>query len=324
MQILSIFACLVVMTSAARGATSDALQLPMDWYPESVAVAPNGDFLVASWHQGAVARLSRDGEPASVLITPGSNGLANGQGVAVDPSSDTLWVCSGAIGFTTVPLNASALKSFSLKTGLPKGSYLVPDSGHCNDVALDGESNVYVTDSFHPRILRLAHGGEELAVWKEDSALLGPKPYVGLNGIAFDGRGALYVSLVAASTHLITVRIRADGMPGDVSVLSAPRTLKNVDALRYWTSDKLVLFESDAFGHGEHGGQITVATIVGGHLKLQTIAAGLDSPSSGVITGDRVYFVETKYKILFEHKGHEDEIPRNVPFVLQWVKLPAN
>jgi hypothetical protein len=37
-----------------------------------------------------------------VVVPPGSEGLANAQGVLVDAARGALWVCCGDIGFTVV------------------------------------------------------------------------------------------------------------------------------------------------------------------------------------------------------------------------------
>src|ERR1700761_7068554 len=137
---------LVALQSLAVAGPASTLPLPADWYPESVATGPDGSFYVGSWRQGAVARV-RPGGPPEVLVRPGANGLANGQGVLVDAAHHRLWVCSGASGFTTVPQTPSALKGYDLATGAPRASYPMPDAGYCNDLAQDARGNVYVTDS---------------------------------------------------------------------------------------------------------------------------------------------------------------------------------
>ncbi|HAT33277.1 MAG TPA: hypothetical protein DCW29_21235, partial [Janthinobacterium sp.] len=134
--------------------------MPPDWYPESVAAGPDGTLYVSSWRQGAVARLRADGGAPEILVAPGANGLANGQGVLVDAARRLLWVCSGALGHTTVPLTPSALKSYDLDSGAARGDYPLPAGadgrpGHCNDVAQDARGALYVTDSLQPRLLRL-------------------------------------------------------------------------------------------------------------------------------------------------------------------------
>jgi len=311
--------CLCVFPAISGPAT---LALPIDWYPESVAVGADGSFYVGSWRQGAVARLSPGSTSPEVLVAPGSNGLANGQGVLVDTQAEALWVCSGSIGFTTVPMTPSALKRYDLATGSPRASYPLPDGGHCNDLAQDAQGAVYVTDSFHPRILRLSPGATALAVWKQDSLLAGPGPYPGLNGIAIDDRRHVYASLVAAVPYLLRIPLGRDGEAGEVTRIEAPRELRNVDAIRAWKPGRLVLFESNAFGSGPYGGLITAARIDGDHLSLRPVVAGLNDPSSGVVVGRRVYFIESKYSLLVQHRDDDAAVPRGVPFDLQSRELP--
>ncbi|WP_395316736.1 hypothetical protein [Variovorax sp. UC74_104] len=316
-------ALLALATAAAVAAPPVVQALPEDWYPESVAIGPDGAFYVGSWRQGAVARLTPGTAPkAEVLVKPGANGLANGQGVLVDAKRRALWICSGNIGFTTVPSTPSALKRYDLATGAPRASYAMPDGGYCNDLAQDARGNLYVTDSYHPRVLKLAPGAASLVTWKEDPALAGPGPYKGLNGIAIDGGRDVYVSLVAAASYVLRIGLGADGKAGEVTRVDAPRELKNVDAIRAWKPGRLVLFESNAFGEGAYGGQITVVRVEGAKLGLQTVVAGLNDPSSGAVWGDRVYFIESKYSLLTKHKEGDGPVPTGVPFDIQSRALP--
>jgi sugar lactone lactonase YvrE len=322
---------LVLVPAAALAQSVAVLPLPADWYPESLAVAADGSFLVGSWRQGAVARVRPDGAAPEVLVPPGSQGMANAQGVLVDAARGTLWVCSGDIGFTVVPSTPSALLRFDLATGAPRGRLPLPDDGYCNDLAQDAHGDLYVTDSRHPRVLRLPAGGAALAVWKDDP-LLGGAPvfrdshgaYVGLNGIAVAPSGDVIVSLVDASPALLRIARTGDGRAGAVARLVAPRRLDNVDALRALPDGRLVLFESNAFGTGPYGGRITLARIDGDRLALRTLVAGLNDPSSGVVSGGRVWFIESKYGLLTHRKPGDGPIPTGVPFDLQSVPLPAD
>jgi streptogramin lyase len=323
MKALVAGALLALAAALAVAAPAAVQALPEDWYPESMAIGPDGSFYVGSWRQGAVARLKPGTTArAQVLVRPGANGLANGQGVLVDAKRQALWVCSGNIGFTTVPQTPSALKRYDLATGAPRASYAMPDAGYCNDLAQDARGTLYVTDSLHPRVLRLAPGAAALQVWKEDPALAAQGPYPGLNGIAIDGGRDVYVSLVAAAPYVLRIGRGADGSAGAVTRIEAPRVLRNVDAIRAWKPGRLVLFESNAFGDGPYGGQITVARIEGAKLSLQTVVAGLNDPSSGAVWGNRVYFIESKYGLLTRHKDSDGPVPTGVPFDIQSRALP--
>ncbi|MET0792628.1 MAG: hypothetical protein ABW061_14000, partial [Polyangiaceae bacterium] len=259
-----------------------------------------------------------------ILVPPGSNGLANGQGMLVDGARHLLWVCSGAMGFTTVPTTPSALKSYDLESGAPRGSYTMPEAGYCNDLAQDKRGALYVTDSLHPRILRFDATAGQLVTWKESPAF-GTGDHYFLNGIAIDAQQRVYVSPVAAESYLLRLPIDAQGNAGEVTRIASPRTLKNTDAIRTLSGDRLVIFESNAFGHdGPYGGAVSVAQVSGDRIvKLTPVVAGLNDPSSGVVYGDRVYFVESKYGLLLAHPHDDAAIPRNVPFDVESRPLSA-
>lgn len=322
LRTLAARAALAIICAAGAGAAMADIALPSDWYPESVAAGPDGTLYVGSWRQGAVARLRPGAAAPDILVTPGSNGLANAQGVLVDAGAGLLWVCSGSLGFTTVPTTPSALKSYDLATGAPRASYGMPDAGYCNDLVQDRAGNIYVTDSLHPRILRLTPGASALSVWKEDPAFSTGDQYT-LNGIALDGDKRLYVSAVMAVDYLLRVDIGASGEAGPVARIAAPRVLKNVDAIRSAGPGRLVLFESNAFGKEPYGGAITIAAVDGTRVtSLTPLAAGLNDPSSGAVFSDRVYFIESKYGLLFKHKDDDAAIPRRVPFAVASQALP--
>ena len=301
----------------------DVRPLPSDWYPESVAVSAQGTFYIGSWRQGAVARIEPGAAKPEILVPPGSNGLSNGQGLLVDSAHRLLWICSGSMGFTTVPRTPSALKSYDLESGEARGSYAVPDAGYCNDLAQDAHGALYVTDSLHPRVLRFDERAGKLVVWKESPAFGTGDRYF-LNGIAIDEQQRMYVSTVMAKPYLVRIRIDARGNAGEVARVGAPRTLKNADALRSLGGGRLLIFESNAFGQdGPYGGAVSLAQVTGDRVtKLLTLVAGLNDPSSGVVYDGRVYFVESKYGILLAHPHEDAAIPRNVPFDMQSRLLP--
>ena len=315
----------LTLACAARAAPV-VLPLPPDWYPESLAAGPDGSFYVGSWRQGAVARVRPADGRVDTLVAPGADGLGNAQGVLVDARRGALWVCSGNIGFTTVPVGESALLRFDLATGAPRARYPLPDAGYCNDLAEDDRGRLYVTDSLHPRILQWEDGATALTVWKEDDRLA-DRPVMGafraLNGIAVDG-SSVVVSVIAAVPWLLRVPVGADGAPGQVERLQAPRTLRNVDAIRAWKPGRLVLFESNAFGDGPCGGQVTLVRIEGDRLALRTIVRGLNDPSSGLVAGGRAWFIESKYALLTHRRPEDGPVPAGVPFDLQSVPLPED
>lgn len=300
-------------------ATNPAYMLPNDWYPESITHDSQGNFYVSSWHQGAVVKISKN--TTKILVEPGSNQLSNGQGVLVDEKRNILWVCSGKIGFTSVPQVASALKSYNLSTGKPIKSYALPMVGHCNDLAIDNQNRIYVTDSLNPQILRLDNPDSELKTWINSNLFRGNGPFIGLNGIAIKDNH-VYVSRVEATNGIATIDI--NGNAQNPHWLSTDRVLKNVDSVRIVNNNQLLLNESDAFGtSGSLNGQITLASINPdkNSLQLKTIAAGLTQPSSATLMNNKIYYIQSKYPVLLESKGDLNKIPKNVPFTIESVDL---
>src|SRR5512146_3209694 len=68
-----------------------------------------------------------------------------------------------------------------------------------NDLAFDGDGNLYVTDSFQATIFRVPAGGGTPVVWFSDSRLAGdPSVGFGANGIRIDQTNKkIYVSVTA-------------------------------------------------------------------------------------------------------------------------------
>ncbi|HSC79499.1 MAG TPA: hypothetical protein VLC08_04020, partial [Chitinolyticbacter sp.] len=315
-----------LLASTVTLAAPNAHMLPPDWYPESVAAARDGTLYIGSWRQGAVVRIRPDGATRQ-LVPPGSGGLANTQGIAIDEARRALWVCSGNLGLTTVPATPSALKRYDLATGETQASYPLPDEGYCNDLVVDGAGTVYLTDSYHPRVLRLRPTDTALSVWLDQPELLADSPKLEMNGkrftfngIALDGE-ALYLSAVAAVPWLWRIDIGADGASGASTRLDMPRPLRNADALRVTGKDELLVFESNAFGERRNEGTVTRLRLDGDQATLHTLVQGLDAPSSGTYARGRVWFIESKYDLLLRHAQNPETIPDQVPFTVQSIPL---
>ncbi|RYY02635.1 MAG: hypothetical protein EOO53_12085 [Gammaproteobacteria bacterium] len=295
------------------------LALPPDWYPESLAVGSAGMY-VGSWRQGSVVLLPRHGGNPIMLIAPGANGLSNTQGLLVDEKRKRLWVCSGDLGYTTVPIHPSALLAFNLSTGEPIRRYEFPGGGYCNDLAMDRKGFIYVTDSRHPRVLRLTAEAAELEVWKDDVAFALDNNGFTVNGIAIEDQH-IYVSAVAAVPYIFRLDVLANGDAGKVEKVEFSRPLKNADAIRSLGNGKLLIFESNAFGkEGAYGGQISLANLKTKELSI--LVTGLNDPSSGLVLDKRVYFIESKYSLLFRAKPDDtNTVPLKVPFDVQSIEL---
>lgn len=297
-------------------------RLPDDFYPESITADSRGTLYISSFRQGAVARVLPGEKQAQLFIPSGSNGLVSAQGVVADEARNTLWVCSGDFGYSIAAPSASALKAFDLQTGVAKASYPLPGGGYCNDMALDSKGTLYITDSIQPRVLRLTRNSSTLESWAQGGMLAAGGSGLTLNGIALDGDDTLYLSKVDAANHLVRLPIQADGSAGTPVAVTFPRTLHRVDGLRLLAHGQLVFFENDIGGNHS---AVSLARISADTATLQTLADAntAPTPSSGVVIGSRLYYLNSKFTQLLAYPPKLlHQLPQGVPFTVQSITLP--
>ena len=82
---------------------------------ESMTSTADGALIFGSMSKAEIFRAAKGAASAEVWIKPGTNGLQRILGVFADERSGTLWVCSSG--------TPTALKTFDLASGAPKGSY---------------------------------------------------------------------------------------------------------------------------------------------------------------------------------------------------------
>jgi glucose/arabinose dehydrogenase/mono/diheme cytochrome c family protein len=178
----------------------------------------------------APARTTAATVPAEAWIGPDREATLGVFGVYADDSSHTLWACfSSARGSNHGAAQApSALHAYDLKTGKPKGRYVLPTAGaFCNDIAVGPDGAAYVTDSNNMQVDRLARGTRRLKVWASDGAF-GPKGGI-LDGISIlDNR--VYVNTMITS-RVFSVLIDSDGKAGTISEVGLSRSIDRPDGM---------------------------------------------------------------------------------------------
>jgi len=152
-------------------------------------------------------------------------------GVYTDDRSHTLWACfSSARGSNHgAAQEPSALQAYDLKTGKPKGRYVLPTAdAFCNDIAVGADGATYVTDSNNMQVDRLARGSLRLTVWAGDGAF-GPKGGV-LDGISIMDNRVYVNTLITSKTF--SVPIDSDGKAGTISEVMVSRSIDHPDGVR--------------------------------------------------------------------------------------------
>ena len=260
----------------SRPATA-TLALPgATYYPESVTVAADGTLYVSSLGGAGVVRIGGNSDTAEQFVAGTNKNIA---GVYADDDAQLLYVCENQL--TANPPVAPRLIAYRLSDGGQAKAYAFPQPGVCNDMALDGAHNLYVTDSAG-KVYVLRSGAAELAVFSADSQLASSMSGgFGADGIVWDGDHTLYVNLFSDS-KLLRIAIKADGTAGAVAPITVTPALQNPDGMRALDAHTLVLAEG--------AGRITQLAITGDAATGTVVASGLDSPTSLAVT-QGAYFV---------------------------------
>ncbi|BAY81739.1 SMP-30/Gluconolaconase/LRE domain protein [Calothrix parasitica NIES-267] len=182
----------------------------------------------------------------------------------------------------------------------------VPDGGFGNDIALDFDGGVYVTDSLKPRILYLPPGATQFQVWVENQLFRTRKRF-GLSGIARRKDGVLFVTMYSDG------RLFKVNPNRTVEEIELPRIIDGSDAIALADDGSLLMIE----GGVENGN--------GRLLKLQgletdaknkrefkpefkVLASGMDLPVNLTVEDKEVLLTESLFSHLFV-PGKKKEIP---------------
>jgi sugar lactone lactonase YvrE len=279
---------------------------PERFFPEGVAVDKNGNFYIGSMELGSVHIATASDAESSPFIEPDAeNELVSVIGLYVDDATDTLYVCSSDAGNSPQAGNAqAAIKAFSLPDGEFVASYEWPEysgthwtdevpsgvNGFCNDMTMDADGNLYATDSWYPRILRLAAGDDALEEWVVDDIFHPTDDPWHLNGIDIDqSNDTLYVVENHPGT-LFAVPIQGNGDAGTpVEVEVSPRALLSPDGLKLAAPNLLITAEG-----GNQGGGVSVLRMDGTEATLEEVISGFDQVATLALREASAWVVENQ------------------------------
>ena len=238
--------------------------------PESVTVDAAGNFYLSM--ANTVQKLTPDGQLALFAQLPIPSG-AFATGVKFGPDGD-LYAGSGGFDPAQDAANVFRISASGAVTTL---AHLNPNT-FPNDLAFDAAGNVYVTEPFLGKIVKITPQGVA-SDWADGPLLAGdplnPALIVhnfGADGIAFDkGKRNLYVGNLDAGS-IVRIPLKANGSAGTPKLWVADPRLKACDG---------IAFDKEGNLYVAVNGQNQLLKI-NKHRAISTIATGapLDAPSS--------------------------------------------
>lgn len=174
-----------------------------DAYPASVAAAPDGSVYSGSYVTGALWRVAPDGSLSELAGTRGVLGAVSGLTVGPDGALYVVYLSGPALAAVGGGVARVAPGGQITTFAAPAGGLLLPD-----DIALDAQGRVYVSDRGRRAVLRFAPDGSAGAVWWTP-----PVPDGGMSaaptGLAYD---AATDTLIVTDSHLDDIyRLSLDG-----------------------------------------------------------------------------------------------------------------
>jgi len=277
------------------------------WFIEGVSSTADGSqVFVGSVTTGGVARFEGcDAEP-SEWVPAGT--FRNVIGTFVDTNANLLWVCDSDFSGQAPP----ELSAVSLESAEVVSRHVFPaPGGFCNDIAMDGDGNVYATDSMAHRILRVDAADVETSgpadVWLQEPRFgdgVGPGQF-GLNGIVFDGAEAFFVANFQLG-ELYSVPLGPDGSPGVATVFASG--LAGPDGVEFVDGQVLVV----------EGGAGRVSSI-DGDANRKTLVENLDVPTTATVIGDALWVVEAQ----LDHMSDPSLGPPDLPLQISAFPLAS-
>nr|WP_312352469.1 SMP-30/gluconolactonase/LRE family protein [Brucella intermedia] len=299
-------------------------------YPEGIAWNPVANaFMVSSLRGGQVGLVSPTGEYTKFSD---DSALITSSGIVVDTARNRILVCNEDVGISSKSSDSTRTRvaqvvEFELDTGAVRHvhdfSSLTSGPILANDLTIDRDGNIYVTDSFQPQIYKVDHATRAVSVLVRSERLMpanpaeavGTKPY--LNGIVYhpDGfliasdysRGLLWKVSLNDPEALVQVRL--------------PQPLKGPDGLLLKSPTQLVAVQSFPADDGSIAGDVTLLASSdaweSAQIEAVAIPEGLDGPTTATLKDGEVWVINSRFPRIFADPANAD---RTTEFSI--VKVP--
>ena len=265
-----------------------------DLIPEGIAYdAVDRAFFLSSLHKRKIVRVRLRANRAPLVedfTGSGQDGLYSTLGMKVDAERRILWVCSSAEGFmegySDADAGKAALFKYDLKTKKLIRKYeLGPKPAHLlNDLVLNAQGDVFVTDTASGEIFNVRQGKDALEVFIPTGTLDSP------NGIAIsDDGGKLFISDAPLAVYVVDLKTKQRERLPQVAGISPAGS----DGL-YFYDDSLIGITHDV---SERNGRVA-RFYLDHRASAITRAKVLDCnhpmyqwPTTGVVVGDSFFYI---------------------------------
>ncbi|NEQ44465.1 MAG: gluconolaconase [Leptolyngbya sp. SIOISBB] len=286
----------------------ESIRLPVSFqYPNGISHASDGTLYIGSITSGQILRITPEG--GTEIFFSGDDEVFAATALRLDEPRGILWGSSPDF-LGTRSANGETVHrpprifAIDLRSGNVLRVILMPEGGFGNDLAIDPDGGVYITDSTLARIHYLAPGTSQLQTWVVDERFQAER--IGLAGIARRADGILIVGNYSNGT-LFKVMPQLAGAP-TVEEIPLARSLENPDGMQFAPDGSLILTEGAATSGDGHLLRINIFAPGTNPTPIETLASELRSPVNLTLVGQEVWVTESQIR----HRliaGEEAEIP---------------
>lgn len=243
------------------GILKPAVVLPPNFFPEGVAINPlTNDLFVGSIFDGSIVKVPNGSLRRVQFAAKAPAVLQRGSfGLRVDNPRNLLWACDSNLG-ANPPRPGGTVTGINLDTATVVVTHDLPgDNAICNDIILDTDGSLFVTETAVGQVFRIAAAN---ALTPNSAQLFLAVPEIappaagqlGANGIALAG-GILFISNTFGGT-LVRVDPRAADPASTVSIVNitegniASAVLSGPDGVLPLSDTELLVVENGFAGLG--------------------------------------------------------------------------
>jgi sugar lactone lactonase YvrE len=236
--------------SLSGGTSPGSISLPADFFPEGIAADPEtGELYVGSITTGAIVKVGAGTTTAAAWLATGV--LTRGAvGMTVDKERDLLWVCDSSLATMGGTLVGIDLGDKSVKV-----KHEMAAMGFCNDVVVDDDGTVYVTETFGGTVSKIepadALTANSADVWLTIPEIAPPPMGFGANGITILGQRMFIAN--TSTPQLVRVDYKASNPASTADVVTLTEngtayTLSGPDGLTKLSENELLVVENSFAG----------------------------------------------------------------------------
>ena len=293
---------------AASARELESIRMPASFqYPNGISHASDGTLYIGSITSGQILRITPDGR--TEIFFPGNDEVFAATALRLDEPRGILWGSSPDFLGTRNSNGETVHRpprifSIDVRSGDVQRIIFMPEGGFGNDLAIDPDGGVYITDSTLARIHYLPPKTGQLQTWVVDERFQAER--IGLAGIARRSDGVLIVGNYSNGT-LFKVMPQLEGSPM-VEEIPLERSLENPDGMQFAPDGSLILTEGAATSGNGHLLRINIFVPGTNPTPIETLASALKSPVNLTLVGQEIWVTESQIR----HRliaGEEAEIP---------------